>query len=105
MLSMYCRARHGGAPVGAGGLCEECRRLLAYAEARIDRCPFKDAKPACNRCRVHCYAREKREDVRRVMRFSGPRMMVHHPVLALLHAADGMRHRGGDARAARSAGR
>jgi hypothetical protein len=110
MVSMYCRAHHGGAKadervgVQPAGLCPACRELLDYAEGRIDRCAFKDAKPACNRCRVHCYGREKREDVRSVMRFSGPRMTVTHPVLALLHLADAIRHHG-EPRVAASAAR
>jgi len=104
MVSMYCRAHHspGGA---AAGLCQECRRLLTYAEARIDRCVFRDSKPACNRCRVHCYARGMRDEVRSVMRFAGPRMMGAHPVLAVMHIADGFRHRGVERRETRTASR
>jgi len=96
MVSMYCRAHHaesGG--TRAGFPCQGCRGLLAYAEGRIDRCVFRDSKPVCNACRVHCYAREMREEVRAVMRFAGPRMMGSHPLLALAHLSDGFRHRGG----------
>jgi hypothetical protein len=32
-----------------------------------------------------------REQVRAVMRFSGPRMLVSHPVLSALHILDGLR--------------
>jgi len=103
MVAMYCRAHH---PHGeAGELCRQCRGLLVYAEARIDRCVFRDSKPACNRCRVHCYAREMREEVRSVMRFAGPRMMGAHPVLAVMHLADGLRHRGGERRETRTGSR
>ena len=98
MVAMYCRAHH--VPGEAGGLCEQCRALLTYAEARIDRCVFRDSKPACNRCRVHCYGREKRDEVRSVMRFAGPRMLGTHPVLAVMHLADGFRYRGGTQREA-----
>ncbi len=93
MVSMYCRAHHS--PGGADGVCPECRELLGYAEARIDRCIFRDSKPACNRCLVHCYSGKRREEVRSVMRFAGPRMMGSHPVLAVMHLADGIRRRGG----------
>jgi hypothetical protein len=29
-----------------------------------------------------------REQIRRVMRYSGPRMIIHHPVLAIWHYID-----------------
>jgi hypothetical protein len=89
MIGMYCRSRHGRRLVD----CEGCRDLLAYAHQKIDRCVFHDAKPACNECRVHCYSRETREEIRTVMRFAGPRMMLFHPVLGAQHMVDRIRHR------------
>jgi len=32
-----------------------------------------------------------KEKVKKVMRYSGPRMLLHHPVLALHHAVDGFK--------------
>jgi hypothetical protein len=32
-----------------------------------------------------------RERVRAVMRYAGPRMLLRHPILAVLHLLDGMR--------------
>lgn len=84
MIGMYCRACHGT----AGALCDECGALLTYAHRKIDACVFHDHKPVCNACRVHCYPRGMREEVRTVMRFSGPRMLVSHPVLGVLHMLD-----------------
>jgi hypothetical protein len=40
---------------------------------------------------VHCYKPVMRDKVRGVMRFSGLRMIYKHPVLSLLHFADGLR--------------
>jgi hypothetical protein len=48
-------------------------------------------KPTCLNCTVHCYLPEMREEIRTVMRYSGPRMMIYHPVLAIGHLADGLR--------------
>jgi len=87
MIALYCRARHGS----TGALCSSCEELRTYAELRIDRCRFHAAKPVCARCAVHCYSSERRERIREVMRFSGPRMMLHHPLLALLHGVDSLR--------------
>ncbi|MBD3242059.1 MAG: nitrous oxide-stimulated promoter family protein [Chitinivibrionales bacterium] len=86
MVTMYCRAHHDGVP-----LCEGCRDLFDYARGRLDRCPHWPAKPACSSCRVHCYAPDARQRIRRVMKFAGPRMVLRHPVLAVCHMMDILR--------------
>jgi hypothetical protein len=80
MIRLYCRGQHG-----TGELCEECSELLGYANARLSKCPFGEDKPKCAKCEVHCYKPEMRKRVTAVMKYSGPRMMVHHPVMALRH--------------------
>jgi len=81
MTRIHCRAHHGAKKV----LCEDCAGLLAYAQERIDKCPFGDGKPVCNQCAVHCYNPEMRGRIRTVMRYAGPRMAWQHPVLAIHH--------------------
>lgn len=81
MIGIYCRAHHGP----ADGLCDDCRGLYEYALARLERCLFGADKPACAACPVHCYKPSMRERVRTVMRYAGPRMLLRHPFLALLH--------------------
>ena len=87
MLQIYCRDLHHT----GGGLCDECCQLLDYAWRRLASCPFQEEKPACNHCRVHCYSKDKRTKVQTVMRYAGPRMIWHHPLLAIGHMIDGMR--------------
>lgn len=84
MIEMYCHQQHH-----SDHLCDDCQGLLDYAMSRIDKCPFKADKPTCAKCPVHCYKPEMRERVRQVMRFSGPRMILQHPTLALMHMWDG----------------
>lgn len=84
MLTIYCRDHHGG----RRELCTDCAGLLDYARRRLDRCPFQEAKPACNHCEVHCYSAIQRERVRDVMRYAGPRMILPHPILSLWHLID-----------------
>lgn len=88
MLRMYCRAHDhpSRAP-----LCERCSALLDYASRRLDSCVFGDAKPTCANCLVHCYSAGMREQVRVVMRWAGPRMLLRHPILGILHLVDGRR--------------
>ncbi len=87
MAAIYCRAHHGT----SGGLCDDCRSLVQYAHNRLEHCPYQEEKSACANCPTHCYAPHRREQVREVMRFAGPRMMLRHPILALLHQIDNLR--------------
>ena len=80
MVDMYCAKHHGGAP-----LCAECADLFDYAQRRLQRCVFGDAKPNCAKCVVHCYNQDMRERIRVVMRWAGPRMLLRHPVLGIKH--------------------
>jgi len=81
MIAIYCRGRHGS----GGPLCEECGRLLRYAEQRLEHCPFGEQKPTCESCSVHCYKKEMRQQIREVMRMAGPRMLLLHPFDTLRH--------------------
>ena len=83
MIRLYCRKKHGG-----NGLCPECAALDAYARQRSDKCPFMETKTFCSNCKVHCYKKDMREKIRQVMRFSGPRMIFHHPVMAIRHVIE-----------------
>ena len=91
MVHIFCADRHPHLPRCPRTLCDDCDRLLRYAQRRLDTCPFQEAKPACNHCEVHCYSRSMRQRVRAVMRYSGPRMMLRHPVLSLFHLVDSWR--------------
>jgi hypothetical protein len=84
MMRVYCADHHGE----TASLCQACRELLEYAHKRLDTCPFQDAKPACNHCRVHCYSRSMRDRVKAVMRYAGPRMLLRHPLLSFYHLLD-----------------
>ena len=83
MIALYCKKNHGGE-----GLCPDCAALDAYARQRSDRCPFMETKTFCSNCTVHCYKPEMREKIRAVMRFSGPRMIFHHPIPAVRHVIE-----------------
>lgn len=84
MIALYCRKQHHT----RGSLCEDCARLDRYARQRSDKCPFMETKTFCSNCKVHCYKPEMREKIRAVMRFSGPRMIFHHPVAAVRHVIE-----------------
>ena len=84
MIALYCRKKHHTKT----GLCPECAELEAYARMRSDKCPFMETKTFCSNCKVHCYKPVMREKIREVMRFSGPRMLFSHPVMAISHVIE-----------------
>lgn len=84
MMQIFCRDHHSP----ESNLCRDCEQLLTYASQRLQICPFQEEKPACNRCEVHCYSATQRERVKAVMRYAGPRMLLRHPLLSVLHLFD-----------------
>ena len=87
MVRIYCRGHHGR----RRELCDDCAALHAYAMCRLDRCPFGVQKPTCADCPIHCYKTDRREAIRAVMRYAGPRMLWRHPLLAVRHVLDARR--------------
>ncbi|MHC4758277.1 MAG: nitrous oxide-stimulated promoter family protein, partial [Planctomycetota bacterium] len=72
-------------------LCPECKHLLDYAKNKLTNCPFAPHKGPCSKCSIHCYKPEYRTRIIEVMRYSGPRMLTRHPVLAVDHLLSGRR--------------
>jgi predicted amidophosphoribosyltransferase len=87
MVRLFCAEVHGW----RNGLCPDCAALLTYARERLARCPYQARKPTCAKCPIHCYRPRERERIRAVMRHAGPRMLLRHPILALLHLLDSRR--------------
>ena len=88
MVRIYCSRHH---KPGGKELCGDCRKLLDYAFERLDRCKFGSEKPVCSKCSVHCYKLEMREKIRIVMRYSGPRMALRHPIRVIGHLVRSLR--------------
>jgi hypothetical protein len=85
MIHVYCKAKHKT----KGELCEECSDFLSYAFLRLDKCQFQEEKPTCGKCLVHCYQLSMREKAKKIMRYSGPRLIWRAPILTLHHILDG----------------
>lgn len=84
MLRIYCKSKHNHKK----GLCEKCAALLNEIYRRLNHCQFGDRKPACGSCKINCYRGEKFKEVAAIMRYSGPRMLFYHPILAIQHFID-----------------
>jgi Nitrous oxide-stimulated promoter len=94
---VYCQALHPGAKIQAAipaplqnnfrkgvNLCPDCQTFLAYALQKRSQCPL-DPKPSCKHCHIHCYSSEYRQKVRKVMSFSGRRMILRGRIDYLWH--------------------
>ena len=88
MIRLYCRRKEGNHT-----LCPSCQELLDYAQGRLDRCRYGEAKPTCKVCPIHCYRPAMKERIQAVMRWAGPRMILYHPVAAIKHVVREMRKR------------
>lgn len=86
MIDLYTEA-HRQRPPKSDEAAPNMEALKAYTHKRIEQCRYrgKREKPFCNVCPVHCYKPEMRQQIRLVMRYSGPRMLFRHPVLSLQH--------------------
>jgi hypothetical protein len=87
MVNIYCHGHHKT----NGTLCAECQAFKEYAFLRLSKCPFQDKKTTCGKCVIHCYKPDMKQKVREVMRYSGPRLLLHNPSLVLHHAWDAHR--------------
>lgn len=75
MIHLYCQHHHD---------IDE-KALSQYAISRIEKCPMMETKTFCSQCSIHCNQKEKQEEIKKVMRYSGPRMIIYHPILAIKH--------------------
>ena len=80
MINIYCKKKHKNKE-----LCDECRELLEYAHKRLSYCKFGEEKTTCGKCPIHCYKKDMKEKVKKVMRFSGPRLIIYNPVELIRH--------------------
>ena len=72
MIKIYCRKKHNH----KDELCDECSELKNYAHMRLSNCKFGEKKSTCGKCPIHCYKKDMREKIKKVMKFSGPRLKI-----------------------------
>ncbi|NCB02006.1 MAG: nitrous oxide-stimulated promoter family protein, partial [Spirochaetia bacterium] len=89
MVALFCKKQHHSSP-----LCDECEEIYIYATGRMANCPLLESSLFCSSCHIHCYDEEHREAIRKIMKYSGKRMLLYHPVMALKHVVQSLRKRG-----------
>lgn len=80
MIALYCYHH-----LKLSHIPPEYIQLGEYACQRLTRCKFGNEKPSCKKCKIHCYAPEKRKQIREIMRWAGPRMILHAPLQTIKH--------------------
>ena len=83
MVEIYCQKHHHSDKQKLP--CAKCAEFILYASEKLDRCPYGQHKPTCNKCPIHCYKKEQRQQAKTIMRYAGPRMLLKHPILAVRH--------------------
>ena len=86
MIELYCRHR-----LNQDTMPEEYQHLAEFACRRLDHCKYGENKTACKKCPIHCYAPKEREQIREIMRWVGPRMILYAPKDALHHTWDNIK--------------
>ncbi|MGM0126412.1 hypothetical protein IGI37_003841 [Enterococcus sp. AZ194] len=81
MIELYYKHNKGDVPEN---------RMASYAEQRLLFCQFGEEKTTCQKCPVHCYQEVYRTQMKQIMRYSGPRMLLVHPILTLRHGFRGL---------------
>lgn len=84
MIKLYCKGNHRAKEIP----CFRCRDLYNYAGGRIVNCKLGVQKTTCIQCSVHCFKADFRDRIKTVMRYSGPKMIYKHPILAIYHILD-----------------
>jgi hypothetical protein len=88
MISIYCKHHHCSA---GRDLCVDCKQVKDQVFMHLEKCPSQKNKTACGRCGLKCYPAASRVKVWTIMSYSGPRMLLYHPGLALQHLWDARR--------------
>lgn len=89
MIAYYCSKKHNT----GGPLCSACESLLEYSRKRLVKCPQKKRKPVCSNCKIHCYKPEMRKEIKKVMGFSGPKILFLDPLGGIKYLLKKILHR------------
>lgn len=75
MIKLYCKKNDD----------IDGEELINYCTSKIQKCPLMETKTFCSNCKIHCYHADMQAKIKKVMRYSGPRMLFHHPILTIKH--------------------
>lgn len=98
MIKVYCKHCHKKhyeikKTFGSKDICKECEEVYNYSKERTDKCKFIATKTFCSACPSHCYKKDMKEKIKKIMSFSSKRMFFYNPIMTLKHLIVMMKHR------------
>ena len=69
------------------GFGKKCKEYVFFVQV------CKRDKGFCSYCKIHCYKPEYRAEMKKVMKYSGPRMLLPHPIFAMSHVTAMIKHK------------
>lgn len=87
MIELYCRHC-----LNTDTMSDEYQHLADFACSRLEHCKYGENKTDCKNCPTHCYPHKEREQIREVMRWVGPRMIIYSPKDAIIHSLHKLKH-------------
>lgn len=57
--------------------------IKSYSLKRLDNCIHIGEDIFCGFCEIQCFGDKYKKEIRSIMRFSGPRMILYHPIMAI----------------------
>lgn len=66
-------------------LCPVCLAMVLRSEKKTQYCVHMPYKTLCHLCPRPCYTEKQMEEIRPMMRYSGPRLITKHPILTYRH--------------------
>lgn len=64
-------------------LCDECLNLALKAQIHTQHCVRMQEKSFCHLCPKSCYSKQDLKQISAMMKYSGKKIILYHPILAL----------------------
>lgn len=83
MIETYCRGNKHTSKDDP--VCDKCQQVMDYSQFRTSKCPYIKKTLFCVNCPTPCYKPDMKEEMRKVMKYAGPRFLFKHPIYFIHH--------------------
>ena len=84
MIKIFCKGNHpDDNSNNSSNLCNMCHDMEKYIHNRIDYC--KQNNFFCAYCDNKCHPMDKSDYLKKIMRYSGPRILKKYPIMSIKH--------------------
>lgn len=83
MIKIFCKSNHSDDNTyNCNNLCNKCYDMQKYMHYRIDHCKQNNF---CAYCGTKCHPKDKSDYMKKIMRYSGPRIFKKYPIISIKH--------------------